>query len=138
MQASCQCGDLTAAIAEGAEPMVIACHCLDCQKRTGSPFGQIAYYDEALVEVAGAASEFSRPCDSGHTFTTGFCPRCGSTVYARASQYPAITGVTVGTFGDPGFPAPLRSVYEQSKHRWLAMPEASAGFLRGRDGERSR
>ena len=138
MQASCQCGNLTAAIAEGGEPMVIACHCIDCQKRTGSPFGQIAYYQTGQVAVSGEASEFTRPCDSGNTFTTGFCPRCGSTVYARASQYPGIVGVTVGTIADPAFPAPIRSVYEQSRHHWLAVPEAIPGYARGRDGEQVR
>ena len=138
MEATCQCGNLTARIDDSAEPMVIACHCLDCQKRTGSPFGMIAYYETGQVGIAGEASEFTRPCDSGNTFTTGFCPSCGSTVFARASRYRGITGVTVGTIADPAFPTPLRSVYEQSKHRWLAMPEATAGFVRGRDGERSR
>ena len=44
MQASCQCGKLTATIDDGAAPMVVACHCIDCQKRTGSPFGSMAYY----------------------------------------------------------------------------------------------
>ena len=85
-----------------------------------------------------SSSKFSRATDNGNTFTTGFCPRCGSTLYAKASQYPGIFGVTVGTISDPVFPPPLRSVYEQSRHDWVAMPEGSAGFLRGRDGERSR
>jgi len=138
MQASCQCGNLTAEIAKGDAPMVIACHCIDCQKRTGSPFGQIAYYATGQVAVFGEASEFTRPCDSGNIFTTGFCPHCGSTVYARASQYPGIVGVTVGTIGDPAFPAPVRSVYEQSRHPWVAVPEAIPGFARGRDGEQVR
>ena len=36
MQASCQCGNLTAEIQDGAEPVVVACHCRDCQKRSGT------------------------------------------------------------------------------------------------------
>ena len=138
MDAICQCGNLTAAIADGAEPMTVACHCIDCQKRTGAPFGVIAYYPNDSVAISGEAREYTRPTDSGHTFTTGFCPACGSTLYGRASRFPGITGVTVGTISDPAFAAPLRSVYEQSRHRWLAMPEATDGYLRGRDGERSR
>ena len=137
MQASCQCGNLTAEIADGAEAMTVACHCIDCQKRSGSPFGVMAYYPDASVAIGGEAREYARPTDSGHTFTTGFCPSCGSTLYGRASRFPGITGVTVGTIADPAFPAPLRSVYEQSRHHWLAMPEGSAGFLQGRDGARS-
>jgi hypothetical protein len=138
MQASCQCGSLTAAIDDGAEPTPVICHCIDCQKRSGSPFGAMAYYPEAAVSFAGEAREYSRPTDSGNTFTTGFCPACGSTLYGKASGFPGIVGVTVGTIGDPAFPAPARSVYEQSRHHWLALPEATAGFAKGRDGERIR
>ncbi|WP_309084589.1 GFA family protein [Chelativorans sp.] len=80
----------------------------------------------------------SRPTDSGYIYITGFCPTCGSTLYGKASAFPDIIGVTVGTIGDPALPAPARSVYEQSRHHWLVMPESTPGFIRGRDGECSR
>ena len=80
MQASCQCGSLTAEIQDGAEPVVVACHCLECQKRSGSPFGTMAYYPEDYVAIAGEVREYARPTDSGNTYTTGFCPSCGSTL----------------------------------------------------------
>jgi hypothetical protein len=138
MQASCQCGSLTAEIRDGAEPMVSMCHCLDCQRRSGSQFGSIAYYPAEAVTIAGEAREFARSTDSGNTFTTGFCPTCGSTVYARPERTPPMIGVTVGTFADPGFPRPVRSVYEQSKHHWIESSAEIQGFMRGRDGERTR
>ena len=133
MQASCQCGNLTAQIADAAEPMIVLCHCLDCQRRSGSPFGEIAYYPAEAVTLSGEAREFSRPTDAGNAFTTGFCPTCGSTLYARASKYPDILGVTVGTIADPAFPLPARSVYEQSRHSWLEMPAGVPRHPRGRD-----
>jgi hypothetical protein len=133
MQASCQCGALTAEIADGAEPTVVMCHCIDCQKRSGSQFGSIVYYPAGEVAISGEAREFSRPTDSGYTFTTGFCPTCGSTVYARASRMPEIVGVTVGTIATPSFPQPVRSVYEQSRHHWIELPADMAHHPRGRD-----
>ena len=57
MQASCQCGKLTAEVADGAEAMSILCHCLDCQRRTGSPFGTIAYFPGEAVTVSGFGAE---------------------------------------------------------------------------------
>jgi hypothetical protein len=135
MQASCQCGKLTATIDDGAEPMVVMCHCLDCQRRSGSHYGSIAYYPAEAVAIDGEANEFVRGSDSGNTFATGFCPACGSTVYALPGRMPELIGVTVGTIAEPAFPAPIRSVYEQSRHRWLAMPEAMPGYARGRDEE---
>ena len=133
MKASCQCGKLTATVADGAEATTIMCHCRDCQRRTGSPFGTIAYYPAEAVTISGAPREFTRATDAGNTFTTGFCPDCGSSVYAKASRMPAETGVTVGSFADPAFPAPIRSVYEQSMHAWLPALDGMTHHPRGRD-----
>ena len=138
MHASCQCGSLTAEIQDGAEPAVVACHCIDCQKRSGSPFGTMAYYPEDYVAIAGEAREYARATDSGNTYTTGFCPGCGSTLYGKASGFPGIVGVTLGTIEGAVLPVPVRSVYEQSRHHWVAMPAETQGFARGRDGARTR
>lgn len=133
MKASCQCGNLTAVITTAGEPMIVLCHCLDCQRRSGSPFGEVAYYPASDVAISGDAREFTRPTDEGNTFTNGFCPSCGSTVYARASKYPGVLGVTVGTLADPSFPMPSRSVFEQSRHEWIDMPPSVPRHPRGRN-----
>ena len=133
MKASCQCGQLTAEIDDSASPMTVLCHCRDCQRRSGSPFGVIAYFPDEAVRLDGDAREFTRPTDEGNSFTCGFCPGCGSTVYARASKYPAITGITLGTLADPAFPMPHRSVFEESRHHWVILPDAMPRHPRGRD-----
>lgn len=133
MDARCQCGKLTATIADGAEAMTVMCHCLDCQRRTGSPFGTIAYFRAEAVTVSGASREFGRVGDSGHRLTRGFCPECGSTIYVKAERLPEITGVPVGAMEDPAFAAPLFSVYERSRHAWVTPPEAASHHPRGRD-----
>ncbi|MBB5732791.1 hypothetical protein FHS61_001800 [Altererythrobacter atlanticus] len=133
MHASCQCGKLNAEIADGANAMTVLCHCRDCQKRSGSPFGIMAYFPEESFSIAGEAREFTRLTDQGNQFTNGFCPDCGSTLYGRASKYPGIIGITVGTICDPAFPRPHRSVYEQSRHHWIALPEDMPRHMRGRD-----
>lgn len=133
MQATCQCGKLSATVADGAEATTVVCHCRDCQRRSGSPFGAIAYFPREAVTISGNPREFTRPTDAGNTFTTGFCPDCGSTVYAKASRMPEITGVPVGAFADRAFPMPVRSVYEQSRHDWVVLPEGMPHHPRGRD-----
>jgi hypothetical protein len=105
--------------AEGEPGGVVACHCLECQRRTGSVFGVGAYYAEAQVRIRGATKEYSRPTDSGSSFVTHFCLACGSTVFWRAGKIPGTIGIAVGAFGDPTFPAPIRSVWEQSMHGWV-------------------
>jgi hypothetical protein len=131
MKARCQCGDLTAEIQDDAYRLVVACHCLDCQRRSGSPFGVVAYFPESNVTVTGLSYEFERPTDEGNSFTNGFCPRCGSTLYVRTNKHAMLLGITVGSFADAGFPPPVRSVYEQSRHGWVGLPQDLPRHPRG-------
>ena len=131
MRAECQCGQLSAELS-GAAPIVVACHCVACQRRSGSPFGVIAYYPADQVAIRGEATKFERPTDEGNRFQTSFCPTCGSTVYVNADKHPTMIGVPVGAIADPVFQAPLRSVWEQTKHNWVSMPADVQHFPRGR------
>ena len=131
MDAQCQCGQLSLKL-PGATPAVVACHCIACQRRTGSPFGVLAYYPAEALTIVGEAKRFERPTDEGNRFETFFCPECGSTVYAKASKHPAMIGVAVGAIADPGFGAPIRSVWEQSMHAWVTMPTDIEHFPKGR------
>ena len=131
MRAQCQCGQLVAEVSEATD-QIVACHCVDCQRRSGSPFGVVAYYSADQIEITGTSSEFARTTDVGNRFTTGFCPNCGTTVWCRGEAKPGVIGIPVGTFADPNFPGPVRSVWEQSMHCWIAMPTNVQHFPRGR------
>lgn len=130
--AQCSCGALKVKV-EGEPGAVVACHCLACQRRTGSPFGVGAYFPEAQATITGASKAFGRPTDSGSAFITHFCPECGTSLYWYAHKNPGLIGIAVGGFGDATFPAPARSVWEQSMHSWVAIPPAQQHFKRGRD-----
>ncbi|BBC72418.1 aldehyde-activating protein [Altererythrobacter sp. B11] len=113
--------------------MTVLCHCLDCQRRSGSPFGVMAYFPAGSVVITGPATEYRRETDSGAYYVHGFCPACGSTVFSRPGKYPEMIGIAVGALADPAFPMPARSVYEQSRHSWVMLPEAMPRHPRGRD-----
>ena len=131
MKASCQCGQLTASL-PGPTEQIVACHCIDCQRRTGSPFGVIAYYPAEQAMLSGNAQEYTRITDAGNRFTNGFCPQCGSTVWCRMEGKPDYIGITIGAIAEPDYPPPVRSVWEQSMHQWVAMAGEIAHFPRGR------
>jgi hypothetical protein len=120
--ARCACGAL--ALACRGEPLRVSlCHCTDCQRRTGSAFGVAAFFERAAVTVqSGAAKSFSRDSISGKPVHFHFCPDCGSTVYWEPERQPALIGVAVGSFADPGFAAPAQSVFTDCKHEWLDLP----------------
>lgn len=115
--ASCSCGQLRLTC-EGEPVRISMCHCLECQKRTGSVFGTQARFPREHVTIEGEASRWTRRGDSGGEATFGFCPVCGSTVYWEPGGMPDFISVAVGAFADPNFPPPYVSVYEERQHPW--------------------
>ena len=126
--ASCVCGELSLRV-QGEPRGVGLCHCLACQKRTGSVFAALASFD-APYEIVGNAAEFVRVGDQGARFTFRFCPRCGTTVFHTEEGVEGSVSVAVGAFGDPAFPAPDVSVYDCRRHPWVRLPDAAKTFAR--------
>ena len=117
-KATCCCGQLV--VACQGEPAIIAvCHCLSCQKRTGSTHGVAAFFPRADVQSQGRSQRYMRPSDSGSEVTFRFCPTCGSTVLWEPHRKPDMIAVAVGAFADPTFPPPSRQVFEQHRHQWV-------------------
>jgi hypothetical protein len=120
--ASCSCGQLIAQVA-GEPVRVSICHCLACQRRTGSTFAQQAKFRRDQVLVSGVSSEYVRVGDEGPGAKFHFCPTCGSTVYYEPQEQKEYLAIPVGAFADPSFPAPTFSVYEERMHSWVGLPE---------------
>ena len=116
--ATCRCGALRA-ICVGEPVRVSVCHCLDCQKRTGSAFAAQARWPDDNVTVEGVSATWERIADSGHRATYRFCPNCGSTVAYIIEGWPGVTAIPLGAFADPAFPTPRFSVYEHRRHSWV-------------------
>ncbi|PIT02044.1 aldehyde-activating protein [Bradyrhizobium nitroreducens] len=123
IDARCSCGALSLSL-PGPSQLVVACHCLDCQRRTGAPFGVGAFYPAHAVTISGLSKEYVRTAASGGKVHNHFCPDCGATVYWQADNLPGMIGVAVGAIAQPDFPAPIRSVFEQSKHGWVEIEGA--------------
>ncbi|HLZ74475.1 GFA family protein [Phenylobacterium sp.] len=117
--ASCSCGALSIAT-EGEPIKVSACHCVSCQKRTGSAFSVAVFFDEAQTTPAGTASQYVRLGDSGQPVEFNFCPTCASTVFWRPAFRPGWIGVAIGCFDDRGL-RPTQAVYEHERLDWAAI-----------------
>lgn len=119
--ASCSCGQLKVEVS-GDPVRISVCHCLACQRRTGSVFGTQARFPREAVAISGAGTEFVRVGDEGTRTTFTFCPTCGATVFYVSEGLTEVVAIPVGAFADPDFPPPVFSVYEDRKHGWVTMP----------------
>jgi hypothetical protein len=122
--AACVCGQLTASCS-GDPVQISLCHCLACQRRTGSTYGIAAFFPRESVAIAGGSKAYTRSSDSGYSVTFHFCPDCGSTVTGTLAAKPDLVAVAVGAFADPTFPAPSQAVYTEHRHEWV--PNRPAG-----------
>jgi hypothetical protein len=118
--AACRCGALKATC-EGEPVRISVCHCLACQRRTGSAFSAQARFPQDSVTLSGEATTYVRIADSGGEVVDRFCPRCGSTVAYTNQSWPGLVAIPLGAFADPGFPPPRFSVYEARKHPWTVV-----------------
>ena len=120
--ASCSCGQLTAPVV-GDPVRVSVCHCLACQRRTGSVFGAQARFPATAVAIKGESREYVRTGDSGGQLHFNFCAKCGATVFYALASTPELIAIPVGAFAEPALPSPKHSVYENRMHPWVVVPK---------------
>ncbi len=124
--ASCACGQLKLEVR--GEPLGVGvCHCLACQRRTGSVFAALASFRTPYA-MTGIATEYVRTGDQGSRFRFRFCPVCGSNVFHTEEGDTSKVSVAVGAFADPGFSAPRVSVYDCRRHSWVQLPQGIQAF----------
>lgn len=118
--AQCSCGQLHVECS-GAPEKISVCHCLECQRRTGSAFGIAVFFRKEAVVITGSSHIYQRIGDSGLPLRHHFCPNCGSTIFWYPERKPAHIALALGAFADPHFPAPQQAVYERSQHSWVTL-----------------
>lgn len=121
-RASCSCGQL-AVTTQGEPVRVSICHCLACQKRSGSVFAVQARFPADAVTITGRSTEYVLVGDEGGKARFHFCPECGATVFYRPDALPDVVAIPVGAFADPDFPQPRVSVYGNRRHHWVRLPD---------------
>ena len=119
--ASCHCGALEVSC-DGGPTRVSMCHCIQCQRRTGSAFSVAVFYARAAVRVTGETRTFSRRLRQRLSGDVPLLPELWVERLLGAARLPERIGVALGAFADPDFPPPEQSVWTKDKQRWIALP----------------
>jgi hypothetical protein len=108
---------------------VHCCHCLDCQRQTGSAFVLNALIEADRVAVAqGAPVRVEVPTDSGLPHGIFRCPSCSVALWSEYGGRAALRFVRVGTLDQPATLAPDVHIYTRSKQPWIALPAGVPAF----------
>ena len=115
----CLCGAVTVAVS-GAPLRMAQCHCVDCQRITGTGHATNALFASSDVTIAGDTNSFAVVADSGNTATRHFCPKCGSRVFGVNSARPGVINLPVGVFEDSSWFKPQLALYNKRRQVWDA------------------
>jgi hypothetical protein len=126
-EGGCACGKLRYRLV--SEPMFIhCCHCLNCQRQTGSAFVVNLLIEADRVQVlAGAPQPVDAPRDDGSAQRIYRCPRCQVAIFSEYGRS-EVRFVRGGTLDDPTDIAPDVHIYTRSKVDWVTLPEGTPAF----------
>ncbi len=126
-EGGCGCGAVRYRLT--SEPLFVnCCHCLNCQRQTGSAFVINVLIEADRVELlAGEPQVVAVPRSGGKKQKIWRCPTCQVAVF---SQYTSrhVRFVRAGTLDDPATVAPDVHIFTRSKLPWVTLPDSVPAF----------
>ncbi|MFL6623419.1 MAG: GFA family protein [Sulfurifustis sp.] len=108
-----------------AEPLTVyACHCTDCQKRSGSAFGLSMWINRTAVEVTqGEAVVHTSLTREGRVRKGRVCGQCGTRLWSEPTNQPGLAVVRPGTLDDTSWLRPVAHIWTRSAQPWFIFPK---------------
>ncbi|HEY1881063.1 MAG TPA: GFA family protein, partial [Caulobacteraceae bacterium] len=127
-EGGCACGEVRYRLT--SHPMFNhCCHCLDCQRQTGSAFVLNALIETDRIEILkGAPTPTTVPTDSGRPHDIWRCPTCLTALWSDYGRRPALRFVRMGTLDDPSALSPDVHIFTRSKQPWVGLPADVPAF----------
>ena len=117
----CQCGSVRYVVT--TEPLrLIACHCKECQRQSGSAFGMAMPVKKDSLTVTGLTKQVTRIGDSRNEVTGVFCPECGVRIYHVLTSAPDLVSLKPGTLDDTTWLRPGAFIWMKSAQGWVPVP----------------
>lgn len=108
-----------------SRPMFVhCCHCLWCQRETGTAFALNAMIEaDRMEELSGNVEIVDTPSNSGKGQKIARCPKCRIAVWSNYSGAgTAVRFVRVGTLDEPDRLPPDIHIFTMSKQPWVVLP----------------
>jgi len=128
LEGGCACGEVRYRLA--SSPLFVhCCHCLNCQKHTGSAFVINLLIEASRVTLMGGAPQPVVMPENGGTPNRIFrCPKCLVAVWSEYGGRSEFSFVRGGTLDHPSAVSPDVHIYTRSKLPWVALPPSVPAF----------
>lgn len=128
LEGGCACGAVRYRLAS-APMFVHCCHCLNCQKHTGSAFVINLLIEASRVEILeGEPQPVTMPQNGGSPNEIFRCPTCLVAVWSVYGGRSQVRFVRGGTLDDPAGVSPDVHIFTRSKLPWVRLPEGVPAF----------
>ena len=126
-EGGCSCGEVRYRLT--SDPLFVhCCHCLNCQRQTGSAFVINLLIETDRVELlAGDPQPVPIPRDDGSEQVIHRCPTCRVAVFSTYTR-PELLFVRGGTLDEPTGVAPDVHIFTRSKVDWVELPDVTPAF----------
>ena len=127
----CLCGAVRYSIEADPIPgRQILCHCVDCQRQTGTAFVSGIAFPSNSVTITGTMSTFTMPGgQSGDPMRRRFCTSCGSPIVIEKDGT-GRTLIMAGTLDDKTLFKPVTSLFCEQAPSWVVMPKETENLPR--------
>lgn len=121
----CLCGAVRYTLREGFRMQPYACHCTDCQSRTGTAFSEHMLFMLGDLAIDGEldTGEYTQP--SGAKSRIFGCATCKARIYPVNDQREGMASLRCGTLDDSASLVPAAHVWVGSKQPWIGLPEGA-------------
>jgi hypothetical protein len=126
-EGGCACGAVRYRLM--SDPLFVhCCHCLNCQRQTGSAFViNLLIEADRVALLAGAPEPVAVPRDDGTKQRISRCPTCQVAVFSDYGR-PEVLFVRAGTLDEPSAIAPDVHIFTRSKLSWVTLPDSVPAF----------
>ena len=118
----CLCGEVRYTLREGFRLNPYACHCTDCQSRTGSAFSEHMLFALADLDILGELDEAHYTQPSGANSRILGCAKCKARIYAVNDSREGMASLRCGTLDDSASFVPAAHLWVRSKQPWIVLP----------------
>jgi hypothetical protein len=127
LEGGCSCGAVRYRLL--SDPLFTnCCHCLNCQRQTGSAFVINLLIETDRVELlSGVPRPVDVPRDDGSTQRVFRCPTCQVAVFSQYGR-PEVRFVRGGTLDWPSAVTPDVHIFTKSKLHWVILPDSVPAF----------
>ncbi len=119
----CLCGAVRYAWTGDTRFNIYACHCKDCQTRTGSAFGLQLGVTEGGFSISGPVIEGAHVQPSGAIAAIFACEKCLTRLYTTNALRPGVLNIRAGTLDDSSAIVPGFHLWIKSKQPWVVIPD---------------